>query len=493
MKSYILKPKSVKITQIKEKEFSLSSFSFNSINYKNKNIKLLSQICIENKKWFEPWSSEYIEFSENYFIRISEMSDLNFTFGINNDTKKIKPVNWKNIINKWNLCYQTASNVWNVCFYNWPKAYYNSHIRKLNFENNFYIFSLLKSNFCKEQVSISWSIKWVDNFRSELLENIKIPFPSKNNHENPENIEKWVSLITQNIINKEEQIKLKNEKIDELIEKELLENQKVNNYSYSFPRISEIKIETRLDTGLYEKEYKYLKSLIENYKYSKILTLEEDLGFNISRWQNLQISNIWNSYYSDEEKKNFYKLIVSKNFTNYWGISNFNYIWNKQNLKQIKKWDIIFSCRWDLWRLIIFIDEIKNTITNIDNVHISNNNIENYSKIFIWLWLKFLKEKWLIDKVAITGSWANSFTQYQFKQLPILFFPEQKQQEISIQYYNKIDKNIDLNLKNYLQKEFERNSELWIFQLNMELFELKEKLENIVDKIVMDEKIDIIV
>lgn len=41
------------------------------------------------------------------------------------------------------------------------------------------------------------------------------------------------------------------------------------------------------------------------------------------------------------------------------------------------------------------------------------------------------------------------------------------------------------------QKEFERNSQLWIFQLNMELFELKEKLEDIIDKIIMDEKIEL--
>lgn len=314
MKSYILKPKSVKITQIKEKEFSLSSFSFNSINYKNKNIKLLSQICIENKKWFEPWSSEYINFSENYFIRISEMSDLNFTFGINNDTKKIKPVISKNIINNWDLCYQTASNVWNVCFYNWPKAYYNSHIRKLNFNNKYYIFAILKSSFCKEQVSISWSIKWVDNFRSELLENIKIPFPSKNNNENPEYIEKLVSLITQNIINKEEQIKFKNKKIDELIEKELLENQTKETINYKFPNINEIKEIWRLDTGLYGDKFKTIYNKIS--KYSNWVSKINDLWFKTKKWPNLAISVIWESIYSDEKINNKFKqLILSKHVT----------------------------------------------------------------------------------------------------------------------------------------------------------------------------------
>ena len=53
-----------------------------------------------------------------------------------------------------------------------------------------------------------------------------IPFPTTTNHLNPEKVEALVSLIVQNIIDKEEQIKIKNKQIDELIEKELRDNQK---------------------------------------------------------------------------------------------------------------------------------------------------------------------------------------------------------------------------------------------------------------------------
>lgn len=42
------------------------------------------------------------------------------------------------------------------------------------------------------------------------------------------------------MIDKERQIRAKNEEIDGLIEKELVENQKDRKFEYKFPRISEI-------------------------------------------------------------------------------------------------------------------------------------------------------------------------------------------------------------------------------------------------------------
>jgi hypothetical protein len=66
-----------------------------------------------------------------------------------------------------------------------------------------------------------------------------------------------------------------------------------------------------------------------------------------------------------------------------------------------------------------------------------------------------------------------------------------KQQEIAKEYYNKIDKNQNLTLENYLQKETARNQQIGIFQINMEIFELREKLGEIIDKIINDLPIEI--
>ena len=150
--------------------------------------------------------------------------------------------------------------------YNGKKAFYNSHIRKLELKKDkYYIFAVLKSKFGKEQVDVTGSIKGVDNFREEYLLNTKISFPTTKNNPSPENIEKLVSVIVQNIIDKEEQIRAKNKLIDEKIEQELRENQKENSFSYAYPKINEIKEEERFDTGLFETEYKEYEFLLKNY------------------------------------------------------------------------------------------------------------------------------------------------------------------------------------------------------------------------------------
>ena len=242
---------------------------------------------------------------------------------------------------------------------------------------------------------------------------------------------------------------------------------------------------------MYERKFKELDNLFKNYSKSPSYELEKDLNYDISRWQNLQISNIWRSYYSDTPKKWFYKLLISKNFNRLWWFTDYQYLWSKEKLKTIKSWDIIFSCRWNLGRVIIFNDNLDNTITNIDNVHIRKDGVQRYETTFIGLWLKYLENCWYFSKIAITGSGADSFTKYQFKELPILVFPEEKQKELATEYYNNQPKNENLKFDNYLELEKERNKKLWIFQLNMELFSLKEKLEDIIDKIIMEEPIEI--
>jgi hypothetical protein len=71
-------------------------------------------------------------------------------------------------------------------------------------------------------------------------------------------------------------------------------------------------------------------------------------------------------------------------------------------------------------------------------------------------------------------------------------FPDSKQYEIACEYYNPIPKNENLNLENYLESEKMRNKEVGIFQLNMEIFGLRERLEELVDAIVMEREIEII-
>jgi type I restriction enzyme S subunit len=483
MKTYITKPKSIRKSQILGKEFSLSGFSFRMVEFRNSNIKKLETLLVENKKGFEAGSDEYINFSENYFVRISDLNNLNYTFDLKPDTQKIRPPKTINKLIKGDICYQTASDVGNVCIYDNDKpAYYNSHIRKLKFDEQikFYVFGILKSNFGKNQVDVAGSIKGVDNFREEYLLNTKISFPTTTNHPEPKKVQDLVSVLVQNIIDKEEQIKAKNQKIDELIERELNDNQKENTFSYKLPKISEIKAENRLDTGLYESDYQTNIFLVKNY----------NSGFFQIPFNNLKTGQTPADYYYPSEKVNSEVSLwltprnLSKNV-----LTEKLWIHTKKE-NTLKDLDIIFGSRGTVGDVFLYSEkDLGKAYINQSTTGITIDG-DLSKKVFVLSYFSSIFFKQMLSKFVYNGT-VPAITPDILVSFLIPSFPESKQQEIAKEYYNLVVKNSYLTLENYLEKEKVRNSQLGIFQLNIEIFELREKLEDLVDKIVNEIKVEI--
>lgn len=478
MKSYIHKPLTTKKNSLFNSK-SLSPYSYRMINYKNTNIEVLQNLLVENKKGFEPGSDNYISFSENYFIRIGDMSDNDFIITQNKNTIKIKPITTKSLLKKGDVCYQTASNVGNVCIYDGKDAYYNSHIRKLSFKKDkFYIFAFLKSSFCRNQVDIGGSIKGVDNFSEAYLLNTFIPYPTQKHNKSPKDVVKLISLITQNIIDKEEQIKFKNQLIDSKIEKELKVNQKSKAIQYSYSKLSELKKEKRLDSGLYEKNYKLNKSLIENYKY----------GFFNINFKDIKTGQTPKDYYYPKSKYNnqIYNWITPKNIKNNVLYSKL-YIHTKANTT-LKNFDIIFGSRGSVGDVFLYDESIlgKSYINQSTSGVTIKGELDH--KVFVLCYFSSSIFKNMMQKYIYDGT-VPAITPDVLSKFIIPKFPKEKEKEIAKSYYNKVDELTNISLDNYLTKHKKRNQKLGIFQLNMEIFELKEKLENLVDKIVMNEKI----
>lgn len=484
------------------KKNSLSALQYKKTSCKNKNIKIVKDLIeVKITSWKEVWSNSYIKSNTNYkFIRTKAIQSSNFQLdlSIEGSFEYIKPkdfeankwLNNKNILNKNDLIFVTWWNVWEVAIsQETQNSIMSSHILKLPIkENKYYIFSFLKNNFCKEQANLwpLWSIAWLDSFNIDILLNIKIPFP---NQKNSKDIINYIELLTQSIINKEEEIRSKNKIISNIIEYELINSQdnirtKLNSVTYK-----ELKKVWRLDTWMYNDNYKKVFSLIENYKnWNSTL---DGLWYKITRWQNLQISNIWKSIYSEEPKEWFYKLILSKYFTEFMTYNKCDYLWSPKKLKTIKKWDIIFSCRWDLWRTIVFCETSENIITNIDNVHIENKKATIENKIFIWCFLNYLRNIWFLSLVSITWSWADSFTKYHFDLLRFPDFSKKKQEEIAKIYYNPIEYPKKLTLENFTEIDKIWNKNVGIVELDKSIKKMKEHLNNIIDKIINDEDIEI--
>lgn len=258
----------------------------------------------------------------------------------------------KCVIEKWDILIWNNWTLWQIWFIkNNFNGITNSNVTLLRFNSlkpiYYFIWFFYTSYFKNYYLIISTKSGTQEFITRDALENINIPFPSKNNHENPEDIEKLVSLITQNIINKEEQIKLKKWKNRWTYRKRTFrENQIKETINYKFPNISELKEIWRLDTALYGDKFKTIYNKIS--KYSNWVSKINDLWFKTKKWPNLAISVIWESIYSDEKiNDKFKQLILSKHVTEEGWIKTLQYIWSNVKLPILNQFDIMLFARWD--------------------------------------------------------------------------------------------------------------------------------------------------
>ena len=261
-------------------------------------------------------------------------------------------------------------------------------------------------------------------------------------------------------------------------EKELRENQISWKYEYCFPTISWIRETSRLDTWLYWQKFKEFYSLIKNYKNGYNNLCLDDL-----QWWNTPKIRIF-----EPVKKEFLWFIPTD--INAWVLASKKYI-KAQKYNLWKDFALLFSNRSNCWECILYSPEYYIWWHHNQWIYRKIIKKENFvENIFILTLFNSKIFQKIINNIS-TGSTFKELRIEQFVNISIPNFPEEKQQEIARQYYNKIEKNTDLTFENYLEKEKERNSKLWIFQLNMELFELRETLENLIDKIIMNEEINV--
>lgn len=495
MNKYITKEKSINVNKLIKSGYSLSPFSYRTVECANKKIKTLAELILQKNKGFEPGSDKYTTHGKNYFVRITDLSTTNYTFYETEDTIKISSEginSKKQQILKGDLCFQTASDVGNVCIYNGEPAYYNSHIIKLEFEESlkYYIFGILKSEFGRAQVDVGGSIKGVDNFNEELLLNINIPFPNHEEDSINDNIIKYISVIVKNIINKEECIKDKNRNIDILISKELDDNQKEEKFIYSYPTRDLFITSGRMDASIYEEKVKRIEFKIKNYKNGYYYMGEK---FNYSRGQNLQVSQIGESIYSNVKKDNFYRMFTNIEMQDDRTISGFRWLGNKNKLDLLPNKAILLAADGMIVGRSFFFDEMENTITNLHPWIImpKDENMPIYERAFLSIYLSYLKNIGYLNKIKDKSNGGGLKKNHLDKWIIIPKFDDEVKNQISQQYYNNSNKNIGLTLDNYLEKEIKRNKSIGIYQLNMELFELRKKLEDTIDKLVLGEAIDI--
>ncbi|MCD9585128.1 restriction endonuclease subunit S [Tenacibaculum maritimum] len=498
MSKYIITPETISFSEIANKGFSLSAPQYKTLLIRNKIFlfvkDFLERNLSNNDLGTEVGSLNYIRKSHKYFLRTKALQSHTFLPELNAETtRQIQPKMFNQMdLKEGDLIISKDSNIGEIIILDkdYPNHMLSSAMYRLPVikETKYYLLAFIKHSIFREQLDFIVPSGATIRHAKTLFLDCKIPIPNQNKNK----VMNYVSLLTQAIINKEKEIRKKHSLIFEMFDKELIENQKQETFEYKFPTISQIESVGRIDTARYTEEYKSYEFLLSNYKNSTSTFTER--GYKVKRGQNLQVSNIGKSHYSDEYMDSFYKLIVSSNFSEYSTVEKYKYIGNSKKLKKIEVGEIVFSARGAQFGRVVILPEIANNIiTNLDSLVFSSETASLTESIFITLFLNRLRWNKHIYSIAITGSGANSFTAYQIDDINIPNYPVEKQREIVKQYYNpkSIDNTSKATLINFLELDNAFNEEAGIYELDKSAKALKERLNEVIDQIANDENIEI--
>jgi type I restriction enzyme S subunit len=494
--SYVKTSKTISFNSIVEKDFTLSSSQYKSLEIPNENLlyvrAFLSRPLQRKDLGYEVGSLNYIGESTHHFLRTKALQKHTFLPEITSETAlPIMPNCFVQMnLKKGDLLISKDSNIGEIAILDkdYPNYMLSGAIYKLTVtEKKYYLLAFIKHNIFREQLDFMVPKGATIRHAKTRFLDCEIPMP---NH-NPENTIKFIELLTQAIINKEQLIKERHETILQEIETELLNNQKPNKFMFELPSINEIESSGRLDTNLYREHFKKIVFYIENYTngYQTI----PDLGFKLSRGQNLQVSNIGKSVYSKKKYKNFYTLMLPKFLSKYGIVDRVEYLGNPNALKTLEKGDLIFGAEgFEKGRSIVIIEEQDRVITNIHGITIQQEEHNVNKAIFVKCCLDYLRSEGLIDLYAVGGN-GGSLAQKYWDIIPFPNFEKKRRDEIALLYHNPESfYNPDtFTLNNFLEQDNQFNETAGIYELDKTAKKLKEILNESIDDIINDREVNI--
>ena len=397
--SFLINPKNIKISDIKNKEYSLHPSEHKNVIIKNKNLVSIKDIVDFEDVGKQIDTSNYVNFTSDYYLgTISCMNNLIFDSKKSENITSLEFENSKKKLNKNDLVISRNATLGKISIIkDNVNLILNGGLSYLRINNEllrYYFMSFFIVDFGASILKLKTSGGGTQkNAKKEDLLNMKIPFPTKENNKNPEDVKQMVSLIVRNIIDKEEQIKLKNNEIDNLIEEELKNNQKNKNASYLYPKISEVKTNSRLDTGIYNKKFKENENLILNYSRGFV---------DLSNEKIITGRTPKDYYYTNVKQKNTYLWLTPKYIKNR-EIKSKIYLHTKYptNLEQN---DIIFTAIGTnaQGHMFLYTGEDKTYINqNTCAIRVNNKNICN---IFTLCFLSSPISKKIIKEYTSNGS-----------------------------------------------------------------------------------------
>jgi type I restriction enzyme S subunit len=491
--TYVVVPKEIGIREIANRCHSFSPHALKGVFIPNKNTKKLGDIIGENYTKGKPISrSAFTEDSAKFLVTNSALQN-DFLLSRKRGSSFISLVPsffGKPFLMQDSILLAMNGNVGQSSYVDIDDAQnYTISPWMINFrleKKQNYLLAFLKSKFFEDQVEFLTPKGAILSNANKKLLDAEIAFPNGNNSK--QTIE-YVEILVQSIINKEKEIIRKSSLIFELIDKEISENQQDKKFHYNHPRVDDLTKFNRINAGFYSQYFKEREFQLLNYSCGT--NDIRNLGFDISRGQNLQVSCIGKSIYSEDKVEGFYTLIIPKNISVYGTPLKYGYLGSSKKLKTLKAGDIIFGAEgFEKGRSLVIFEDQDNTITNIHGITLNHSKRDVALSVFVKCFLDYLRQIGLIDLYAVGGN-GGSLAQKYWDVIPFPNFPDTKQKEIVNLYYKLVPQKNITRAGDYFEYDRNWNNNAGIFQIDESLKKTKEHLEFVINKIISDKNVEI--
>lgn len=471
------------------KHYSLSPSLLSNTTFKNTNsyslASLLDDVLEKKYNGVEIGSNAYMNTDSGYYFLKTKALQNNYYTEVLSSESAV-PMNRKSFIDyklcKGDILLSKDSNIGECAILSkdMPKYMIGGALYKLPIksEDRLYVFSFLKSKHFKKQLDEVVPKGATIRHAGKKFLDCLIVFPNYEKSLN-EVVVKIVKLLTQSIINKETILKQKDELIFQKIKNELLNNS-LHVESDDTCKISDIISFNRLDAGFYSKKAKDQKAILDGY-INGSSSLEE-LGYDLKRGQNLQVTCIGKSLYSEEKRENYYTVIKPTNFNDFGTVEHFEYLGNNNKLQTLMDGDIVFSAEGTVGKCVLFTKTDEKWITNIHGMILKSDDSNRELSAFVSCILRFYK-RWGYYEHFSVGGQGGSLGKNYWESIKIPNFSPALKEEISKLYHNE-EKICDFNLDDYLKKDDNYSQNAGVIEISRNIYEQKKVLDYIFDMIV---------
>ena len=427
---YLRVPREVSLSDIHDCDAAWSPSIFRRVIIPNSNVKLVKHLLVGSKpfdKGVEPGSMHYLRRSTHCLIRTKALQDHSYLIYPKGDA--ITPINPRVFedpsLSDGDILMSKDSNVGECAMVDgdrWQNHMFSGGIVRLHpAMDRYYLFSFLKHPLFKTQLLAMSPRGATITHAKTLWLNCLIPFP---NQRSAERVIRYVSALTQAIIEKGKTIRERSYLINDLIQGELEEHQTKRQFQYLYPSISELSSLRRFDAVIYDHEYKSKIWLVDNYAHGS--ETPQEAGFVVTPGPSLEIKIIRTRIDSETYRPGYYRLILPTNISIYGTINVLPYLGTAKRLPLLKRGDIVFGeAGFQKGRSIVLLDNVPKCTTNAHGLYARRSDGDIQKAVFFRCILNWLSDD-AIDRNYGSRWFRRAFVARVFRLCPYSQIPRRQ-------------------------------------------------------------------